>query len=165
MRPFVVTYLEMHSSLEVCPKRSSDPRFWIGEATVPQWSFNRYLYQTVGAAWDWRDKLVWSDQEWQDYVETDRLRTFVGYVDGAPAGYYELLRDPVGGIQIAYFGLMPAFIGLGYGGALLTDALERAWRMGPNRVWVHTCNHDHPSALPNYQARGFQIYKVESLTS
>jgi hypothetical protein len=47
------------------------------------------------------------------------------------------------------------------GGALLTSALEEAWRMNPPRVWVHTCNLDHPAALTNYQARGMKIYKTE----
>ena len=31
----------------------------------------------------------------------------------------------------------------------------------PSRVWVHTCNRDHPQALANYQARGMIVYKVE----
>jgi hypothetical protein len=46
---------------------------------------------------------------------------------------------------------------------LLTSAIEGAWRMEPNpsRVWVHTCNRDHPQALANYQARGLVVYKIE----
>ena len=64
-------------------------------------------------------------------------------------------------IEIAYFGLLPEFIGRGFGGGLLTSAIETAWTWAPtpSRVWVHTCNRDHPSALANYQARGFKIYK------
>jgi hypothetical protein len=34
--------------------------------------------------------------------------------------------------------------------------------MKPRRVWVHTCTLDHPSALKNYQARGFSLYKTET---
>jgi hypothetical protein len=26
---------------------------------------------------------------------------------------------------------------------------------------VHTCNHDHPNALNNYQKSGFRVFKVE----
>ena len=33
----------------------------------------------------------------------------------------------------------------------------------PKRVWVHTCNLDHPKALANYQARGMVVYKVEEI--
>ena len=28
------------------------------------------------------------------------------------------------------------------------------------RIWVHTCNRDHPKALANYQARGMRVYMV-----
>jgi len=57
--------------------------------------------------------------------------------------------------------LLPEFVGRGLGGALLTSAIEQAWSMVPTRVWVHTCNRDHPQALANYQARGMIVYKIE----
>jgi len=52
----------------------------------------------------------------------------------------------------------------GLGGGLLSAAVEKAWEMETKRVWVHTCSLDHPYALNNYQARGFQIYR-ETRTS
>ena len=41
-------------------------------------------------------------------------------------------------------------------------ALEESWNSAPSRVWVYTCTEDHPAALPNYQARGMTIFKVET---
>ena len=152
----------MRSVDELRPKPHADERFWIREATVPQWQFNRFLYLTVGGAWSWTDMRDWTGEQWQRYVESADLRTFAAYYDGSPAGYYELRRDGDGGVQIAYFGLLPAFIGRGFGGALLTSAIEEAWRMAPARVWVHTCTRDHPAALANYQARGMKNYKIET---
>ncbi len=52
-------------------------------------------------------------------------------------------------------------VGVGLGGALLTDAVRRAWANGARRVWLHTCNLDHPHALAHYRARGFSVCKVE----
>ena len=102
---------------------------------------------------------------WTTPVAAAELCTFAGYYEDVLAGYYELRRDTDGGVEIAYFGLLSEFIGRGLGGALLTSAIEEAWsRHGgivPNRVWVHTCNRDHPQALANYQARGMIVYKVE----
>ena len=155
------TYLEMRSLSELRPKQASDDRFWIGEATVKQWQVNRFFYLTVGEAWRWIDKRDWPAGQWQAYAEADRLRTFVASWDGSPAGYYELDRHDDQSIEIAYFGLMPAFCGRGLGGALLTSALENAWKLNPSRVWVHTCTLDHPSALGNYQARGMKVYREE----
>ena len=86
--PVTIWYLEMLSPGAVCPKRIDEPKFRILEATVPQWEFNRFLYLTVGRDWAWNDKRGWNDDQWRAHVESDRLRTFVGYYDGAPAGYF-----------------------------------------------------------------------------
>jgi GNAT superfamily N-acetyltransferase len=165
--PVVTTYLEMRSPAQLRPKRS-DARFQIREQTERDWRFNRDLYFRVGEQCRWIDKRPWTDEQWKEYASAPELRTFAAYYDSALAGYYELRREsepdgPNGGVEIAYFGLLPEFIGRGLGGALLTSAIEEAWRVSPtpSRVWVHTCNRDLPQALTNYQARGMVIYKVE----
>jgi RimJ/RimL family protein N-acetyltransferase len=157
-----ITYLEMRSPEQLKPRSATDPRFSVREATVKQWEFNRFLYLLVGQDWSWNEKKKWTDHLWQTYAESDELRTFVAYYDGSVAGYYELRLDNNNGAEIAIFGLAPKFIGRGFGGVLLTQALEEGWRTKPARVWLHTCSLDHPSALPNYLARGLQIYKVET---
>jgi GNAT superfamily N-acetyltransferase len=163
MSQVCTTYLEMRSPGELRPKRCLDERFWIGEAVVRQWQVNQFLYAAVGTAWSWNDKRNWSGAQWQRYVESPDLRTFCAYYDGAPAGYYELRQHEQAEVEIVYFGLLPAFIGKGFGGALLTSAIEEGWKIASERVWVHTCTQDHPAALANYKARGMQVYKVEPL--
>jgi GNAT superfamily N-acetyltransferase len=156
----IITYLEMTERSQLRPRHTGDPRFRVLEATVKQWQYNRFLYCLVGNDWTWHDKLTWTDEQWKEYSEAGNLRTWVAYYDGSPAGYFEL--DQQGDeVEIVYFGLAPAFIGKGLGGALLTHAMEAAWSMDPKRVWLHTCNLDHPAAIKNYQARGMVIYKTE----
>jgi GNAT superfamily N-acetyltransferase len=161
-KPLITTYLEMRSRDQLRPKHS-DSRFQVREKTERDWRFNRDLYFRVGDQWDWIDKRPWTDDQWKEYATASKLRTFAGYYDDALAGYYELRRDGEDGVEIAYFGLLPEWIGRGLGGPLLTSAIERAWCTEPNpsRVWVHTCNRDHPQALANYQARGMVVYNVE----
>ena len=65
---------------------------------------------------------------------------------------------------MAYFGLLPAFTGQGLGRFMLTKAVERAWALGAARVWLHTSSLDHSSALSNYLARGFSIWKQDTYT-
>lgn len=160
--PLITTYLEMRSADQLRPKKA-DARFQVREKTERDWRFNRDLYFRVGEQWDWVDKRPWTNDQWEKYATKPGLRTFTGHYDNVVAGYYELRRDKEGGIEIAYFGLLPEWIGRGLGGALLTSAIETAWRMEPkpSRVWVHTCNRDHPQALANYRARGMVIYKAE----
>jgi GNAT superfamily N-acetyltransferase len=163
----VTTYLEMRSREQLRPKRT-DARFQIREQTERNWRFNRDLYFNVGELWGWIDKRPWTDEQWKVYAAMQELRTFAAFYDDTLAGYYELQHDTEGGVEIAYFGLLPEFIGRGLGGALLTSAIEEAWSrrggIAPKRVWVHTCNRDHPQALSNYQARGMVIYKIEETT-
>jgi GNAT superfamily N-acetyltransferase len=158
------TYLQMKSRDEFRPSaaRAADAtHLRIVEATVKQWQFNRFLYTLVGSEWSWFEKLSWTDGQWASYAESDALRTFVGYFDGSPAGYFEL-KNVQGEVEIAYFGLAPRFIGQGLGGLLLSAAIEAAWAMSPSRVWLHTCTLDHPNAVKNYEARGFKAYKQEA---
>ena len=160
----LTTYLEMHSPNQLRAKRCADGRFEVREKKERDWRFNRDLYLAVGEMWSWDDKRGWTDEQWKEYGLAPELRTFGAYYDNSLAGYCELRRDDEGGVEIAYFGLLSEFIGRGFGGALLTSAIEEAWRMSPSttRVWVHTCTWDHPRALANYKARGMVIYKRES---
>ena len=48
------------------------------------------------------------------------------WVDGVPAGYFEL-DDQDGDIELAYFGLLPGFIGLGLGGVGLIFMAIGLW--------------------------------------
>jgi GNAT superfamily N-acetyltransferase len=89
------------------------------------------------------------------------------YLQGTPAGYFELerqgeLEKQNSDVNIAYFGLLPQFIGKGLGGYFLSVAVEKAWAFGAKRVTLTTCTLDHKSALENYQARGFKIYKKKT---
>jgi GNAT superfamily N-acetyltransferase len=81
-------------------------------------------------------------------------------VAGTPAGYFELHRT-AHEVEICYFGLLPEFIGQRLGPALLTVAVREAWASEPERVWLHTCSLDHPSAVRNYERVGFVPYRQE----
>lgn len=163
-QPAVTTYyLEMCDPAWLRPAPRSGA-LELRECEVPQFELNRFLYRFVGAAWAWTDKLGWSDEQWRAWTEDPRLRTWIALSRGSPAGYFELQMQPGAAVEIAYFGLAPAFIGRGLGGELLTRALECAWSWDARRVWVHTCTLDHPAALANYQARGMRLFRQETRT-
>jgi GNAT superfamily N-acetyltransferase len=127
---------------------------------VPE--LNRFLYTAVGGDWWWTDRLSWTYADWLRWLDRPEVTTWLASVGGTPAGYFELEGQDGGDVELAYFGLVPRFVGLGLGGWLLHHALETAWdRPGARRVWVHTCSLDHPAALANYQARGLEVFEVE----
>lgn len=154
----ITYYLEMKSKDDLAVKTRPLGIDVIG-VEIKNFRFNKFLYQLIGENWSWSEKLSQTDNEWRSYAEAANLRTWVAYVRGSIAGYYELQSQRDGSAELAYFGLAPDFIGKGYGGYLLSHAIQSAWALpGIVRVWVHTCTLDHPSALNNYQARGFIVY-------
>lgn len=161
MRQHIITHhLEMTHPAQLVPARQPDTLFALMRVEIPCPPLSRFLYTAVGGDWYWMDRLGWSYAQWQDYLAQEGVETWVAYVSGTPAGYCELAVQSEGNVEIVYFGLLPAFIGHGLGGALLTEAVVRAWALGAQRVWLHTCSLDHPNALPGYQARGFRIFDI-----
>lgn len=163
MRAEVTTYyLEMRSSHELRPKHVALESLLLMKAEIPSAELQHFLYRSVGGNWYWYEKADWTYRQWLEYAQNPHLHTWVAYLKGTPAGYFQLEVQPEGNIEIAYLGLLEQFGGMGLGGHLLTCALEEAWRLGAKRVWVHTCSLDSPAALVNYQARGMQLYKIET---
>lgn len=154
----VTTYVEMLTPDMLVPSPATD--LDIIEAELPCPELNRFLYAAVGGHWYWVDRLGWRYDKWLDYVDCDTMHTCVGYVRGTPAGYFEAELQTDADVEIRSFGLLPQFIGRGYGGDLLTRAIRFAWQLGAARVWLHTCSLDSPRGLQNYLARGFQIYRT-----
>ncbi|UCG58020.1 MAG: GNAT family N-acetyltransferase [Phycisphaerales bacterium] len=157
----VITYLQMLDSKELIERDCADPEFRVKECLDEQWRVSKSFYRSVGKDWNWIDRLGWTDRQWMEYAQAKNLRTFVAYKAGSSAGYYELKKDEDGAVEIAFFGLLPAFIGKGYGRFLLSHAIGNAWQWGASRVWLHTCTEDHPHALDNYLKSGLKIYKRE----
>jgi GNAT superfamily N-acetyltransferase len=155
------TYLEMRDPSTLSHATLPDAACRVERVLDCPPAFWRFLYAEVGRAHQWVDRLPWSPAEIRAYLADPAVSLWLMSVWGAPAGYFELRRDPDGSIEIAYFGLLREFQGRGLGGHLLTQAVQRAWEAGATRVWVHTSTLDHPSALPNYLKRGFRVYKTE----
>ncbi|HKQ60643.1 MAG TPA: GNAT family N-acetyltransferase [Candidatus Polarisedimenticolaceae bacterium] len=161
MRQKVVTsYFEMTGREQLRPARPATG-LSVLRAGTPCPELNRFLYTGVGGDWYWIDRLSWSHERWMEWLGREEVETWVGYREGNPVGYFELERQAAGDLELAYFGLLPQFIGRGLGGPLLTRAIERGFEAGARRVWVHTCSLDHPAARNNYLARGFRLYREE----
>ena len=88
MAEWVTVYLlEMRSQLSLKPKTDSKG-LSICECEIEQPKFNCFLYELVGADWQWTDRLSWTAEQWKDHVGQRNLRTEVAYKKGAIADYY-----------------------------------------------------------------------------
>lgn len=162
-------YLETTSPGQIRGRTLDPAACRVSRVTPPSPELSRFFYTAIGGDWYWVDRIPWTYQQWLDDVAREERETWVLTVEGVPAGYFELELAPATGVEIVYFGLLPQYVGHGFGSGLLVAALRRGWERlasepstTAQRVWLHTCSLDHPSALTNYQARGLHHYKTET---
>ncbi len=160
-RPATRTFLEMRAPDQVVPFAFPEVDAVVRRLEHVPASLHRYLYREVGRPWHWLERLDWSDARIIEHLGSGGIEIWLLTVAGTPAGYFELHRT-AHEVEIAYFGLLPEFIGQRLGPALLTVAAREAWTSGPDRVWLHTCTLDHPAALRNYTRVGFLPYRQEA---
>ena len=80
--PVTVTYLEMTSKDQRVPGPGWSEPTLVQRAERPTISFYRYLYDTVGADWDWRVRRRLSDDELAAIIHDDAVEVWVPYVRG-----------------------------------------------------------------------------------
>ncbi len=167
---YVVTWLEMTER-----PRKPVPPLPVGQqaallaAKAPPAGYFLYLYQAVGAEYEWTDWLARPLADAQAFVQDPAVSLYTMLLDGWPGGFFVLDgrldgRRP-GVVDLAYFGLVPQAIGRGLGHWLLATAIQAGWdRPGTQRMTVNTNTLDHPRALGLYQKLGFVPVRRERLT-
>jgi GNAT superfamily N-acetyltransferase len=160
----VVTYLDMHAHPGGVRIHPPPGKIALIRAEACSASFYRYLYDTVGEAWLWYVRREWDDARLAAHLKRETTEIFVLYVGGVPGGYFELDASAPRETELSYFGLIPEYIGRGFGQFLLQAAIDRAWSRALDRLRVNTCTFDHPRALPNYQKAGFVVYDRRTVT-
>ena len=159
--PITTTYLEMfaHNRRSI---PEAPPGVLVVYARRPTVAWYRFLYDAVGKDWDWTSRKKLPDDELAKIIHDRLVELHVLFVDGVPAGFAELDRRVAGEIELKQFGLVPEFIGRGFGKYFLQWTIDKAFSYAPKRFWLHTCTADHPIALPNYLKSGFVKYKEET---
>jgi GNAT superfamily N-acetyltransferase len=167
----VITSLEMTSPDQLRAARPPPAPIELREVQANEAALCRETWMRIGAPHGWRRRAPWSDAEWLARISPPEVHASLARVGGEVAGYLELEAKADGDVGITFFGLVPEFVGEGFGGAFLTEATKLAWEMTApdgtpvNRVWLQTSSRDHPNALPNYEARGFRIFRRERKAS
>ena len=164
----MVLHLEMMARPNRSPAQPPEigKRITLEPMAIPSVRFYRFLYDGVGADWTWLNRRLMDDNTLSHVLARDGAEYYLLQVDGEPAGFCELERNEADKeVELAYFGLLPDFIGCGIGRYFIDAAIDLAWHPETKRVRVHTCDLDHPRALGTYQRAGFAPYarEIESL--
>ena len=153
----VVTHLEMIARPALRP---DPPGAWtLRRVEAPGLDWFRDLYRRVGEEWLWISRIRMSDAELAAIIRSPLMEIYALAHEGCDEGLLELdFREP-GQCEFVSFGVTEKFVGAGAGRWLMNRALELAWSRPIARLWLHTCTHDHPSAVAFYQRCGFRAFR------
>lgn len=115
------------------------------------------LYDRVGRLWLWYERRLYTERALTELLNQPDHELHVAHHGDELVGYFEL-----GGNEIAFFGLTPAYIGKRIGPWLLDRAIERGFARGGDRLMLNTNTVDHPRALDTYRKAGFRVVRSES---
>jgi len=153
----IVTYLEQRTPAAQPYPTASE--FAIRRVEQPDLDWYRRLFRAVGEPWLWFSRLRMGDAGLRAILHDPAVDIFALSYGGKDQGLLEFDFRSFPDIEVAFFGVTPALIGKGAGRALFAHGLELEWKRRPQRIWLHTCTADHPSALRFYQKFGFVPYK------
>ena len=157
-------YLEINSIQDLNKVDKPDEDYSLNLLEPINFQLNKFFYKNVGKKHKWIDRLVWTENQWIEYVSSRKVRTYVFKFKDDLAGFFELIsHDEKKEVEIAYFGLLEEFQNKKLGSYLLFQAIQKSFKGSVDRVWVHTCSLDHKNALNNYISRGMKIFKTETI--
>ena len=157
-------YLEINSIEDLNDVNDPTEEYSLNLLEPQNFQLNKFFYKNIGKKHKWIDRLVWTENQWIDYVSSEKVKTYVLKHKGDLVGFFELIfHIEENEVEIAYFGILEEYQNKKLGSYLLSQAIQKSFKRDINRVWVHTCSLDHKNALNNYIARGMKIFKTETI--
>ena len=127
-------------------------------------NINKFFYRQVGREHFWRDRLLWSDKEWEKYIHNENLETGIMKINDELVGFYEQeFHKDKNEIELIQMGILKEYQGKKLGSFLLSYIIHKTFKQNIKRLWVHTCSLDHKHALNNYLSKGLSIFKEEEI--
>ena len=157
-------YLEINSIKDLKETNQPFDGFSVVLLDPVDFQLNKFFYKNIGKKHKWVDRLIWTEQQWIDYVSSEKVKTYVFKERDDLVGFFELVFHlDIKEIEIAYFGILEEYQNKKLGSFLLSEAIKKCFKEKINRVWLHTCSLDHKNALKNYLNRGMKIFKKEKI--
>lgn len=155
-----VTYLEMTSADQLVAGTPPPAEIALDRADATALPLIRSTHDRIARPHHWLS-LGWSEQQWRNLLGRPGVRCWIARVGADVIGLI-LMERHARDVEINKFGLVPEWVGRGFGGHLLALATRLAWGVGDvDRVWLGTTSIDHPHALGNYRSRGFRPFRIE----
>ena len=154
-------YLEINSLRDLNQRSKPTEDYSLNLLDPISFQLNKFFYKNIGNKHKWVDRLIWTEEQWINYVSSKNVKTYVLKCKDDLVGFFELIHhQEKKEVEIAYLGILEEYHNKKLGSYLLSEAIKESFKNEINRVWVHTCSLDHKNALKNYMTRGMKIFKT-----
>ena len=105
------SYLEINSlhELKESPQLSKDYSLDLCEPN--DFQLNKFFYKNIGESHMWIDRLIWTENQWIDYVSNKDVKTYIFKFKNDLAGFFELIfHVEKNEVEIAYFGILKEYL-------------------------------------------------------
>ena len=124
----------------------------------------RDMHRDVGQDCLWWMRRVMTDHELDAILTSSHLHVYQLTHNSKPVGFVEIDTSLMPRVSINYIGLVPSSRGCGLGMTLLKWAVWMCHVQGARFISLNTSNADHPRALQNYMAAGFQqVFQTDEI--
>ena len=71
------SYLEIKSINDLLEKNKPFNDLYLEKVNPPDFQLNKFFYKEIGKKHRWKDRLVWNDKKWIDYLENSGVSTYI----------------------------------------------------------------------------------------
>ena len=103
-------YLEINSLQDLKEGNKPSENYSLSLIDPINFQLNKFFYKNIGKKHKWIDRLIWTENQWIDYISSENVKTYVFKYKDDLAGFFELIsRGEKKEVEIAYFGLLEEF--------------------------------------------------------
>ena len=81
-------YLEIKSLDELVEVKEPLDNLILQKVDPPNFQLNKFFYKEIGKKHRWIDRLVWTDKNWIDYLNTTGINTYILKYKKDLVGYF-----------------------------------------------------------------------------
>ena len=128
-------YLEISYLEDLKDSSNLSDHYSINLVDPVDFQLNKFFYKNIGKKHKWIDRLVWTENQWMDYVSSEKVKTYILKYKVDLAGFFELIfHSEENEVEIAYFGILEEFQNKKLGSYLLSQAIQKSFQRDINRV-------------------------------
>ena len=84
-------YLEINSLQDLKESKLPSEDYSLDLLDPINFQLNKFFYKNIGKKHSWVDRLIWSEQQWIDYILSKKVKTYVFKHKDDLAGFFELI--------------------------------------------------------------------------